>query len=604
MEGIKHKIFFLTKDDLRLLRRAFGYVRPHMFLFVGTFISIILGMLIELLQPLFFGWVIDHILQKQLTLVWRDLAYIFALILTNGGISLLETYLADLLGNKIVLDIKQDLYNHILKLPVKAYDELRVGEFISRLEGDVGTLSNIITYQSMRIVLDVAKIFGIGFVIFKINSTLSWIILCAFPVTYFVMGCFGRVLRKKGKLMREMNDSYYSFLTESFSGVREVKALNIEEKIRGKFIDWTRKMFHLRINTDVIGALSGLSTMMLSGITNLIVMGVGGYFIVLGKLTMGSYVAFNNYSGQFSGSLGRIADLNNSVQQAMVALERIFTLIDNFMLPAEKREGMKPTHIRGELQLENVTFGYSPDLPIVKDISFIAKSGQMTALVGASGSGKTTLFNLLLRFYMIESGAIKLDGYRLDELHLDYLRQQIAIVSQEPFLFNMSIKDNLLLANPQSSMDEVIEAAKKAYIHHFIETLPDGYDTIVGERGAKLSGGQKQRLAIARAILKKSRILLFDEATSALDGESEEYIQQTLQGLVGEHTIVVIAHRLSTVINSNQIVVLQDGHVVGSGTHHELIKGNLTYQRLYQTQCNSVLKGVVEEVEEGVVSAI
>lgn len=593
----KQKVFFLSKSDMILLRRAFGYVKPHMLLFIGTFLSIILGMLVEIIQPLYYGKVIDHILQKEINLMMQALFFIFGLTIINGAVSLLETYWTDLLGNKIIIDIKQDLYNHVLNLPVKVYDELRVGEFISRLEGDVGTLSNIITYQAMRIILDVAKIFGIGFLIFKLNITLSWIIVCAFPLTYLVLGWFGRILRRKGKMMRELNDHYYSFLAESFAGVREVKALHLEELVRRKFMDWTMKIFHLRINTDVVGALSGLSTMMLNSVTNLVVMGVGGFFIVAGKLTMGTYVAFNSYAGQFSGSLGRVADLNSSVQQAMVALERIFSLIDNFMLPPEKREGLKPVSTHGELNVDKVVFGYAEELQVVKKVSFTAYPGQMTALVGASGSGKTTLFNLFLRFYQIDDGQITLDGHPLNELHLDYLREAIAIVPQEPFLFNMSIKDNLLLAKPDATMDEVVEAAEKAYIHHFIESLPEGYNTVIGERGTKLSGGQKQRLAIARAILKKSKILLFDEATSALDGESEEVIQKTLQNLTPDHTILVIAHRLSTVINANQIVVLADGQIVGKGTHQELIKSNPVYQRLYQSQYNSMMQGnLLDEV--------
>lgn len=587
----KQKIFFLSNTDMVLLRRAFGYVKPHMLLFIGTFLSIILGMLVEIIQPLYYGKVIDHILQKELGQVWQALIFILGLTIINGAISLLETYWTDLLGNKIIIDIKQDLYNHVLNLPVKIYDELRVGEFISRLEGDVGTLSNIITFQAMRIILDVAKIFGIGFLIFKLNTVLSWIIVCAFPFTYLILGWFGRILRRKGKLMRELNDNYYSFLAESFAGVREVKALHLESLIKSKFMDWTMKMFHLRINTDVTGALSGLTTMLLNSITNLVVMGVGGFFIIAGKLTMGTYVAFNSYAGQFSSSLGRVADLNSSVQQAMVALERIFSLIDNFMLPPEKREGLLPEHTLGELKVDKVVFGYTEDLQVVKKVSFTAYPGQMTALVGASGSGKTTLFNLFLRFYQIDDGQITLDGHPVSELHLDYLREAIAIVPQEPFLFNMSIKDNLLLAKPDATMDEVVQAAEKAYIHHFISTLPEGYNTVIGERGTKLSGGQKQRVAIARAILKKSKILLFDEATSALDGESEEFIQKTLQNLTPDHTILVIAHRLSTVINANQIVVLADGQVVGKGTHHELIKSNQVYQRLYQSQVNSMLQG-------------
>lgn len=593
MSKDKKKNIFISREDIRLLKRAFTYVKPHIFLFISTFIVIITGIVVELFQPYIYGMVIDYILDKNLQLVWRSLLFIFALIIGNGLISLLETYLSDLLGNKIILDIKQDLYGHILNLPVKVYDELRVGELISRLEGDVDALSNIITFQSMRVVLDVVRIFGIGFIIFRYSATLSWIIVLAFPITYLVMGIFGKVLRCKNKEMRALNDQYYSFLTESFGGVREIKALNIETRIKDKFMTWARQIFHKRINIDLISALSSLSTMWLNGVTGLIVMGVGGYFIIAGTLTMGTYVAFNNYSSQFNRALGRIAQLNVNIQQAMVSLERIFALIDNFMLPPEKREGLIPGSIEGKICFKKVSFQYEENKPVLKDISFIVPPNQMTALVGASGSGKTTLLNLVMRFYSPDEGEVFLDSYSFNQLHLDYLRDQMTIVSQEPFLFNMSIKENLLLAKNDATMDEIIVATKKAYIHQFIITLPKGYDTIIRERGARLSGGQKQRLSIARAILKGSKILLFDEPTSALDGEADEYIQNVLHELLSDHTIIVIAHSLSMVINADQIVVLSDGHVVGVGKHDDMIENNLQYQRLYQSQWNRIQENSV-----------
>lgn len=595
MEKIENKKSFLSKDDLILLRRAFGYLKPHKLLFIVTFVSIIIGMVLELFQPLLYGKIVDYILKSRIDLVWKTLLLIFALTLANGSISLLETYLTDLLSNRIILDLKRDLYDHLLSLPIKVYDELRVGEIISRLEGDVGILSNIITFQAMRIILDFARIFGIGFMIFRINTTLSVIIVCAFPLTYLVMGLFGRVLRKKGKVMRKLNDNYYSFLTESFSGIREVKALHIEELIRGKFIDWAKKIFNLQIKTDVIGALSGFSSMLLNSLTSLIVMGVGGYLIISGSLTMGMYVSFNSFSGQFNGALGNIAGLNANIQQAMVALERIFTLIDNFMLPPEKREGLVLEETTGEIKIEHVTFGYEIGYPVLRDITLSIPANQMTALVGSSGGGKTTLFNLLLRFYEPVEGTILLDNHPLNQLQLGYLRCQIGMVTQEPFLFNMSIKENLLLARPDATMEDIIYATEKAYIHHCIMTLPEGYDTIIGEQGTRLSGGQKQRIAIARAVLKGSKVLLFDEPTSALDGEAEEFIQQMIQGLLSEHTIIVIAHRLSTIINAKQIVVLADGQIQGIGTHQSLIQSNKVYQRLFQAQWNTISSNSEQE---------
>lgn len=402
------------------------------------------------------------------------------------------------------------------------------------------------------------------------------------------MGVFGWILRRKEWEMRKFNDNYFSFLNEFFTGIREVKLLHIEDVTKGRFVNLAKKIFDLRLNIDVTRALSNLSTLWLYNISSLVVMGVGGYLIISGSLTMGVYVAFNNYAGQFNSSLGRIAELNVSIQETLVALERIFTLIDNFTLPTERIDGVIPERISGKVQIKDIAFGYEPEIPILHDISCTIQPNQITAIVGISGSGKTTLLNLLLRLYQPSMGEILLDDYPISALHLDYLRQEIAVVSQEPYLFNMSIRDNLRLARMDATDENIKAAADQAYIHHFIMGLPEGYETVIGERGLGLSGGQKQRLAIARAILKGAKIILFDEATSALDSEAEEHIHEILRDLAKNHTIIVVAHRLQTVINAQQIIVLADGEIVGVGNHQSLIQSNHEYQRLYLSQADAM----------------
>jgi ATP-binding cassette subfamily B protein len=321
---------------------------------------------------------------------------------------------------------------------VKILDMVQVGELLSRMEEDVSALQEIITFKAIRTLIDFCKIIGIGIIIFKISVSLALIVVCAFPISYWISGIFGKILRDKNLKMVKLFDQYYSFLAESISGMREVKALHVENIMQSKFYHTVREQFRLRINLDMILACSGLAGMWLHSFARFVVMGVGGYQIINGTLSMGTYVAFNNYSGLFNTALGTIVELNASLQQSMVSLERIFALLDNFAMEPEGLEGdMIPNTVVGNLTLHNVKFSYKEGQPVLKNVTFTAKHGQMTALVGPSGSGKTTISNLLLRFYHPDAGRICLDGVDLRQVELGFWRNQIAVVMQDPILFNM-----------------------------------------------------------------------------------------------------------------------------------------------------------------------
>lgn len=592
--------FFLAKEDRKLLYRCFGYLRPHKWLFAGVFILVLITVGVQLYPPMLYGKVIDYIMKKDLHTIWITLVKILVFTFLSSTLGLLQSYMVDVLNNRIVMDIKQDIYEHIVDLPMKILDTMGMGEVIARIDSDVAAITNVITFRVVGLVVDIVRIFGIGFLIFRINWVLSCIVLLMFPLTYVVMNMFTRVIRKKNRTLRTMNDVYLSFISETFSGLREIRALNIQRLIKGRFRDMLQQIFKFRIKTDVFGFLNGFLVQGIGSINRLAIIGIGSFQIIQGHFTIGGYVSFTTYSEQFNMALGKIAYLNMGLQQVLVSLERIFSVKDHLTTLSERTGDRVLKEACGTLKMEKVCFSYVPGQEVLHDVTFTIPAGQITALVGASGSGKSTLFNLLLRFYRPDSGGIRLGDSLVDELATDFYRQQVAVVPQEPFLFNLSIKENLLLAKQDATMDEMIEAAKKAYIHHFIMSLPEGYDTVVGERAARLSGGQKQRLAIARVILKGAKILLFDEATSALDGESEEYITRTLHSLLPEHTIVVIAHRLSTVLHADQIIVLDHGEVVGEGQHMDLIRSNPTYQRLYQSQWNRLNEVILSQVEEQV----
>lgn len=547
-----------------------------------------------------YGKVIDYIMEKDLHTIWITIVKILVFSFLSSILGLVQSYLVDILNNRIVMDIKQDIYDHIVDLPLKVLDTMGMGEVIARIDSDVTAITNVITFRIVGFVVDFVRIFGIGYLIFRVNWVLSCIVVLMFPLTYIVMNMFTHVIRDKNRTLRTMNDAYLSFISETFGGLREIRALNIQRLIKGRFRDILQQIFKFRIKTDLYGFANGFLVQGITIIHRLAIIGIGSFQIISGDFTIGGYVSFTTYSEQFNAALGKVAYLNMGLQQVMVSLERIFSVKDHRTTRSEQAGERVLEDVCGTLGMERVCFSYVPGQEVLHDVTFTIPAGQITALVGASGSGKSTLFNLLLRFYQPDSGEIYLGDCVIDELQMDFYRQQVAVVPQEPFLFNLSIKENLLLAKQDATMEEVVEAAKKAYIHHFIMSLPEGYETVVGERASRLSGGQKQRLAIARAILKGAKILLFDEATSALDGESEEYITRTLHSLVPDHTIVVIAHRLSTVLHADQIIVLDHGEVVGAGQHMELIRSNSTYQRLYQSQWNHLNEVILSQVEENV----
>ena len=343
----------------------------------------------------------------------------------------------------------------------------------------------------------------------------------------------------------------------------------------------------LKERTIIVTLLSAKSQALSNAaniITEMIVIFVGAMLVVNGSLDIKFFIAFYSYSGQFSGALLNISRVNLSLQQVMNSLERIFLLIDGLSYSPEKFGEKSIDNITGEVKFENVSFSYENDINVLNNVTIVIPSKSRTAIVGSSGSGKTTMFNLLLRFYEPCKGRIYIDNTEISEIKEEELHKHISIVRQEPVLFTVSIKENLLLANENASQQEIESACKKAYIHEFIESLPNKYDSVIGENGVNLSGGQKQRIAIARALLKKSRIILFDEATSSLDNKSQFYIKKAIDTIAEDCTVVLIAHRLSTIIEADVIYVMDKGKIVGQGNHYSLINTNKVYKNLYKAE--------------------
>ncbi len=578
----------ISKNDFLLIKRALKYVKPFRIRFICLFICVISGIIIGLLQPLIWANIITNLFAKNFNEVLLNIIYVSALFIMQTIIGFIQSFLFSTLNESIIRDLKYDMYKKTLDLPVKAFDDIKVGEFISRLHGDANTVANIITNQLMNSIVDILKVLIIGFLVFNISFPLAIIVLISFPFSLLTYKKFGSKVRTVNKTLAKVNDNYFGAMQQSISGIREIICLGAKINEIKSFYALTDKIKDMNIKINILNVIQQSVVQSISFVSQIAVMGTGGYLIYKDMLSIQFYIAFSSYSSQFSNSLMNITRLNSNIQQALTSLERIFSLMDNFNYTNINYGNKKLNRISGDITFENVNFAYNGNDYVLKNMNFNINHGRKVAIVGASGGGKSSIFNLILRFYEPESGSIKIDNIDIKEIEEDSLRNYIAVVRQDPFLFNTSIKDNLLLANPSATMNEIYEATKAAYIYDFINNLPNGFDTVIEENGINLSGGQKQRIAIARALLKKSKIILFDEATSSLDNESQYNIKRAIYELPAKQTVIIIAHRLFTVIEADEILVIDNGKLVGIGTHNDLINTNEYYKKLYQIELDTV----------------
>lgn len=582
----------IAKKDLRLLCRAYIYILPHKLRFFLTLLCMLLILGLDVIQPLLWGTILSAMYAREYTTAWSNIILVFFTLISNMLVSLLKNYLTEFLTQHIVVDMKKDLFRKIINLPVATFDNRKSGDFINRMVEDGYRVANSLTNDLLNGVIDLLKVLVIGVMVFKISVPLAFIVVGTLPISQVVFMVFGRLLRRKQERCSALGDTYYSFLNECILGIREIKSLGIKSSKFNEFLDLATRFKNLTIDTSFLRLSSYTFSQMANTASQLSVMAVGGYFIFKGMLTVKYFIAFNAYAGQFATSLINITRLNATVQQTLASLERIYEILDS---PEERFGENSLNNVEGDITFRKVSFSYESDISTLSDISLEIGKNKITALVGSSGSGKTTVLNLLQKFYDHFEGEIYIDGINIKDLSEPALRRHIAVVRQDPFLFNRSILDNLWLANPDATEEEINKACITAYIHEFIMELPEKYQTLLGENSVNLSGGQKQRLAIARALLKGAKILVFDEATSALDNESQHFIKQAIAKISKDHTVIIVAHRLSTVIEANQIIILHEGKVVGQGTHPFLICQNEIYQRLYENEVG-ILNDNVEEV--------
>jgi ATP-binding cassette subfamily B protein len=590
------KIKNLKQDDVTLLKRAFKYVISYKIKFTLALLCILGGIGIGIAQPLFWGKILDNLFKKDMESAVINIICSLILGILVNIISYFQSYIFASLNQNIIFDLKNDMYKTVLEFPVKAYDDINNGELMSRLHGDSSEVANAITGTLINTVVDTIRLIVIGIAVFTISIKLALIVVMTFPISFYIFNKYGEKIRVGNKELSQINDKYYSESGQVIWGIREIKSLGIKKNKLGAFIQISRILKRTIVSITLLHAKSQALSNTINFIAQMIIVFIGGISVVNETLEIKYFIAFYSYSGQFSSSILNISRLNLNLQQVMNSLERIFRLMDGFSYNAEKFGNKTIENITGNIQFKNVSFSYDNDSNVLDNVTINFPPKGRTAIVGSSGSGKSTIFNLILKFYNPCKGCILIDSIDINEIREEDLRKHISVVQQEPVLFRMSIKDNLLLAYANASQDEIENACKRAFIHEYIEALPNKYDSVIGENAVNLSGGQKQRIAIARALLKKSKILLFDEATSSLDNESQFYIQKAIDTIAMDCTVVIIAHRLSTIIKADVIYVMEKGKIAGYGNHHSLICTNSIYKKLYSAEvqlinenCNEVI---------------
>lgn len=568
------------------------FVKPYRWL-VG--ITLLIGMLkfaIPLAIPLILQYAVDDILLAEISkddkisrlMSLVGISFLLFVVL-RYPIEYFRQYYAQLTTSKILFDLRNNLYAHLQRLSLRFYQERKSGEIISRMMNDVEQTKAIVETGMMNVWLDLFTLTIALAIMFYMNVTLTFVAILILPFYGFAVVKLYRRLRSYARSRSAALADMQGYLTEHVNGIPVVKSFTLEQYEQKQFGIKNGKFLERALALSRWNALTNAIINTLTEIAPLMILLGGGYLVITEGLTVGGFVAFYGYLDRMYTPLRRLVNASTELTQASASLERVLELLNEPEDIIDGKDALPLPKVVGRIECQGVSFRYKEDNEwVLRSIDIVIEPGQTIAFVGMSGGGKSSLISLLPRFYDIQQGDIRIDGFDISKVTLHSLRSQIGMVLQDNILFSGSVRENIMLGNPDETEVNMIEAAKRANAHDFIMNLPQGYDTEIGERGVKLSGGQKQRIAISRVFLKDPAILILDEATSALDLESEHLIQESLQALSNNRTTLVVAHRLSTITHADQIIVIEHGEIVERGTHEHLMKFNGSYARLYKVQ--------------------
>ncbi len=578
------------KVTSQLLKRIYLYLKPYQ-LQVGLSILVILfASLLGVLPSMLTGRIIDEgFIGGNFTKLVTLIAASFLVLILTGLVGLLQSYLGSWLSQNIGKDMRNHMYGHLQKLSQGFYSSGKQGEIITRMTSDISGVQSFVTGTLTQTIANLATLTTSMIAMFQMNGALAIVAILIVPLLIFPIKLVGKKRWELTNESQDLNDEANELLNEtlSVSGQQLVKLFTKEEAEYARYSSINENLTTVKIKEATVGRWFRMIAQTFVEAGPMFIYLVGGFMLLVNNhqgLTVGDITVLVALMSRMYRPLMQLMDIHIEFIRSLALFTRIFDYLDMPVDIENKPDATLPTTLTGDLSFNAVTFHYNEQSPILKGINFQVNEGETLAIVGPSGAGKSTIFNLIPRLYDVTGGEIKMGGHDIRDLDLHFLRQNIGMVTQETYLFNASIRDNLLYAKSDATEEELIQACKEANIHTFISNLPDGYDTEVGNRGIKLSGGEKQRLSIARVFLKDPKILILDEATSSLDSLSEGLIQEALSSLLKNKTSLVIAHRLSTIMSADKILVLEDGKEVERGTHQQLLQNDGMYKLMYDTQ--------------------